>query len=431
MATRRSTTRPRRRKGEGSISGPDKLGRYRGRLQLESTEPGKRKQAVFWGRSVDEVVDKMEEAKSELREHGSLSNRSVTVAQYYERWLATIALARYKPLPYSGVQGYFRKWILPAIGKKRIADLRPSHILGIYQAVNLAGRSSSTSQKLHWAMSRFFEDARREFRIPNVIKDVDPPKIAPVKRGALSIPHAMAVLEEADRREDGTRWWVSLLGGIRQGERIGALRDSVDRRSREFIVQWSMTPVPMEHGCGGSCGHPRAGNCPAARPVLQPGLEHRHIHRRLYLVRPKSGKVRRFPLIDPVYDRLVEYLDQTEDDPNPHGLLWHRPDGTPWADRQDQAEWRDVLFKAGVITAEQSKEPKFRLPGTPETPTTHFARHTMVTLLMELGVPDSVIGRIVGHLDATTTALYQHPTAEMERDAMRRLGERLVRGGLG
>jgi len=424
---RTATAKPRRRRGEGSIAGPDKFGRYRGRLELEPTVPGKRNQVTFWGRSVAEVVTKMEYAKSELAERGTLANRSVTVAQYYKRWVATIAVTNYKPASYRTTVGIFNRWVVPALGTKRIADIRPSHILELYQAMYRKGLASSSAQKVHWTLSRFFEDARKEFRIPNVIKDVDPPKTAPVSRGALSVPNAMAVLDEADRRDDGTRWWLALLGGMRQGERLGATRDSVDRKRREFIVQWSLTDVPQEHGCGGRCGHPRAGNCPSARPILQPGLEHVYLEGRLYLVRPKSGKVRRFPLIDPVYERLIEYLDGTADEPNPYNLLWHRPNGSPWAQGEDQAEWRDVLFRAGVINAEQAKEPKDRRPGTPVTPTTHFARHTMVTLLMELGVPDSVIGRIVGHIDSTTTALYQHPTAEMERDAMQRLGERLLR----
>lgn len=428
MATPRTTHRPRRRRGEGSISGPDKYGRYRGRLELEPTEPGKRNVKTFWGRSVAEVVERMEFAKGELREHGALSDRTVTVAQYYERWLRTIAITIYKPAPYSSTTGYFRRWILPAIGSKRIAEVRPSHILDLYQSVYRAGLSPSTAQKLHWSMSRFFEDARKEYRIPNVIKDVDPPKIAPVKRGALSVPDAMAILAAADQLDDGTKWWVTLLGGLRQGERLGATRDSVDRRRREFVVQWSLTDVPHEHGCGGRCGHPRAGNCPMARPIIQPGLEHQHVYGRYHLVRPKSGRVRRFPLIDPVYDRLIEYLDRTEGVEDPSGLLWHRTKGRPWSPLLDEDDWRSLLLTAGVITSEQAKRPKDRAPGTPITPTTHYARHTMVTLLMQHGVPDSVIGRIVGHVDSTTTAIYQHPTAEMERNAMLLLGAKLVRG---
>jgi hypothetical protein len=386
--------RPRRRQGEGGISGPDKLGRYRATLELPPEVPGKRNQKTYWGRTVAEVVEKLEEAKTEIRTSGGVANRTVTVAAYYAKWLENIALASYKPSQYGTVRSQFNVWVLPRIGTKRIADLRPSHILDIYSAIHRGGRASTTALKLHWTLSRFFEDARKEFRIPSVIRDVDAPNASGKKRGALAVDHAIAVLDEADRRPDGTRWWVSLLGGIRQGERLGATRDSVDRETREFIVQWSMTDVPHDHGCGGTCGRKRGGNCPQARPMLRPGLEYRHIKGRQYLVRPKSGKVRRFPLIEPEFHRIVAYLDRTEADPNPHNLIWHRSDGSPWADWEDQAEWRSVLHAAGVITAEQAKDLKDRPPGTPETPTTHFARHTMVILLMQLGVPDSVIARM-------------------------------------
>lgn len=420
--------RARRQNGEGGISGPDARGRYRGILELPPEIPGKRNQRTFWGRSVAEVLDKLEEAKVELRMTGTLMNRTVTVAEYYEQvWDHQQARRSYKPARYSSVTGMFRRWILPQMGRKRIAELRPSHILELYSIMERKGMASGSIASAHWIMSRFFDDARKEYKIPNVIRDVDPPKVTYAKRGALPVKDAMAILESADEFDDGSKWWVTLLGGLRQGERIGATRDSIDLKAREFVVQWSLTDVPHEHGCDGDCGHPRPGNCPQKRAILMPGLEHQHVFGRYYLVRPKSGKVRRFPLIDPVYDRLVEYLDRTADDVNPSSLLWHRTKGRPWSPIRDEEDWRRVLHAAGVITAEQMKAPKDRAPGTPLTPTTHYARHTTVTLLMELGVPDAVIGSIVGHIDATTTAMYQHPTAVMEREAMRRLSEMLVR----
>lgn len=423
--------RARRQNGEGGISGPDARGRYRGILELPPEIPGKRNQRTFWGRSVAEVLDKLEEAKVELRMTGTLMNRTVTVADYYEQvWDEQQARRSYKPARYSSSRSSFRKWILPHLGKKRIAELRPSNVLELYTVMERAGMASGTIASTHWLLSRFFDDARKEFKIPNVIRDVDPPKVTYAKRGALQTKDAMAILDQADERWDGVRWWLSLLGGIRQGERIGATLDSFDRENHEFIVQWSMTMVPHDHGCGGTCGHPRGGNCPTPVPILMPGLEYRHLQGRQYLVRPKSGKIRRFPLVDPLYDRLARYVDETAELPNPHGLLFRRPkNGRPWADWQDQAEWRSVLHSAGIITADQALKPQHRPPGTPATPTTHFARHTTVTLLMELGVPDAVIGNIVGHIDATTTAMYQHPTAAMERDAMRRLSEMLTRSG--
>ncbi len=422
--------RARRQNGECSISGPDARGRYRAILELPPEVPGKRNQRTFWGRSVAEVLGKLEEAKVELRVTGTLINRTVTVAEYYEKiWDEQQARRTYKPGPYISARSAFQKWILPQLGSKRIAELRPSHILELYGVMERAGMASASIASMHWQLSRFFDDARKEFKIPNVIRDVDPPKIISAKRGALTADDAMAVLDAADRHWDGVRWWLSLLGGIRQGERIGATLDSFDHERYEFIVQWSLTTVPHDHGCGGTCGDPRGGNCPQAVPVLMPGLEYRHLRGRQYLVRPKSGKIRRLPLVDPLYDRLVKYIDETAEVPNPHGLLFRRKNGRPWADWQDQADWRSVLHDAGLITADQAKKPQHRPEGTPPTPTTHFARHTTVTLLMELGVPDAVIGNIVGHIDATTTAMYQHPTATMEREAMRKLGEMLTRPG--
>lgn len=418
--------KPRRKRGEGGVSGPDKLGRYRATIELPSEVPGKRNQKVFWGRTVAEVIEKMENAKAEIRVHGTPLDRTTTVAGWYERWIKSHAQASYKPSQLRAVRSLLTVWVLPRIGKKRIAEVRPSHILDVYKAMYDSGKSSSTALKTHWVLSRFFEDARREYKVPNVIRDVDPPKAAPSSRDAIPVEEVMKILDEAAHREDGMRWWIALLGGLRQGERLGATRDSINRETHQFTVQWSLTEVSFEHGCGGTCANKRGGSCPQRRPVLMPGLEYRQVQGRLFLVRPKSGKLRTFYLIDPLFERLVDYLDKTADDLNPGHLIWHRPDGSPWTGNQDQDEWRSVLYSAGIITEEQAKRPKDRASKTPEAPTTHFARHTTVSLLMELGVPDAIIANIVGHIDTRTTALYQHPTFEMEREAMERLGARLT-----
>jgi integrase len=122
-------------------------------------------------------------------------------------------------------------------------------------------------------------------------------------------------------------------------------------------------------------------------------------------------------------EALRRYLEATKDVPNPYGLIWRRPDGEPITLAEDEQMWRNLLHKAGVITAEQTKPPRSRAPGTPDIPTTHWARHTTATVLMELGVDAKIIGEIVGHTSEQTTRRYQHVSSPVAREAMGRLGE--------
>jgi len=241
----------------------------------------------------------------------------------------------------------------------------------------------------------------------------------------LSTEDAIKVLATASGRPDGTRWWIALLAGVRQGERLGATLDGLDLDQGTLTIQWSLTEARFEHGCGGTCGVQRGGSCPQRRLILADGLEHIQLDGRLCLVRPKSGKPRTIPLHPQLVQALRRYLAATADQPNPHGLIWRNPDGTPITSGQDGAEWRDLLLAAEIITAEQAKPLREQADGTPPAPTTHWARHTTATILMELGVDARIIGEIVGHATEDITRHYQHVSSAAAREAMNKLGAHL------
>lgn len=274
-----------------------------------------------------------------------------------------------------------------------------------------------------------FEAARRDGVIGrNVVVDVDAPRAAVSNRGALSTEDALRILASAGARVDGTRWWIALLGGVRQGERLGATLDSLDLDRGLFNIQWSLTEAKFAHGCGGSCGVVRGGSCPERRLMMADGLEYRQLDGRLCLVRPKSGRVRTFPLIPQLAQALARYVEVTSDTPNPHGLIWRDTDGSPITSSEDSQAWRDLLFNAGVISKEQALPLKDRPAGVGDVPTTHWARHTTATVLMELGVDARIIGEVVGHASELITRRYQHVSSGVAREAMEKLGEHFARG---
>lgn len=396
---------------------------WRGVLDNGFRPDGSRDQLYVHARTQKEARDKLDALKAEIKKYGAPLDKAITVAEWSQRWLETVCRPKLKPQPMKAYESVVRRWIVPTIGNKRMALVKPSDIRSVYVAIRKAGRSSSTALKAHIILGPMFEDARRDGLIAkNVVADVDAPHAAVSRRGALPTADAIKVLAVASERPDGTRWWVALLGGVREGERLGATLDSLDLERGVFTVQWSLTEAKFEHGCEGTCGLKRAGSCPQRRLRMADGLEYRQLDGRLCLVRPKSGKVRTFPLIPQLVEALKRYLAATMDRPNPHGLIWRNLDGSPITSAQDNQEWRNVLYAAGLITAEQVKPPKDRTEGTPEIPTTHWARHTTATALMELGVDAKVIGEIVGHQSEEITRRYQHPTSRDAIEAMDKLG---------
>lgn len=290
----------------------------------------------------------------------------------------------------------------------------PADIRLIHRAVMDAGRSSSTARKTHMVLSGMFETAYREgLTHRNVVKLVDAPKAAVSNRGAMTSAAALKLLEVGSQSPDGIRWWLALLCGMRQGERLGATIDSVDFRTGTFTVGWSLTTARSEHGCSGECEAKKPGLCPKRMLVIPDGLEYRELNGSNILVRPKSGKPRSFPLIPQMASVLERYLDTTQDTANPYGLILRQESGMPIDSKQDSKAWSKLLVDAGI--AEEYPDA-----------TGHWARHTTATLLMELGVDRRVIGEIIGHASEEITMRYQHVSSDAARDAMSRLGGLLL-----
>jgi integrase len=86
----------------------------------------------------------------------------------------------------------------------------------------------------------------------------------------------------------------------------------------------------------------------------------------LWLTRPKSlSGWRLAPAAGRFGDLLREHLD-TDEAPNPHGLVWHTPDGPPIDPKAHSLMWHRLLERAGVWQV------RF-----------HDARHTAVDMLYE------------------------------------------------
>jgi site-specific recombinase XerD len=118
-------------------------------------------------------------------------------------------------------------------------------------------------------------------------------------------------------------------------------------------------------------------------------------------------------MLDPLVLALIRHRNETADQPNPHGLVWHN-DGAPIRPGDDQAEWRAILATIGL----------------PPEVTTHWARHAVSTLLMEAGVDAKVVGEIIGHSDVQLTrGTYQHVSTDLARQGIQKLGTLLALDG--
>jgi len=397
---------------------------WRGVADLGIGPDGKRLQPAVHAKTQREAKRKLDELMDEIRENGTPADKSTTMAQWAPRWLEEIAKPNVDPKTYRNYRTAVTRRIVPLLGRKKVHAITPSDVRALRDyVIETQGLSSSTAREAYIALNGILTAAVTERIIrKNPAEGVKAPKAAKSARGAIPGEQVLAILRTAALMPNaaGARWWFKLLGGQRQGEILGATLEDLDLDAGYYQVNWKLEELSREHGCTGgnaapSCGKKRAAFCPDARWELPDGFEKRHLTGAWHLTEPKSQTGRVVPLIPQLVEAIRRHLAATADQPNPHGLIWHMPDGSPITPRDDAEQWRNLLQAAGVITAEQNRPRGTELTG-------HVARHTAVTVMASLGVDHQLIGEIVGHSSTKVTEIYRHADQVEKAAAAAKLG---------
>lgn len=402
---------------------------WRGAATYED-ENGQRRWKYVHSKSQRECLRKLKALLDEIDENGKPLDKTITVAEWFPRWLEDYKAPDIDPKTHAGYKSAINRWIVPTIGKQRVAELKPSSINAVHRAIRSAGRGTSTLRQAHIVCDMALETARREGLCrKNVAKDIDKPEQKQAKRGSLGLEAAAELLQLVADDDLASYWWFKLLEGPRQTEGLGArVADlDLDPEQPNYTVSWKLEDVQKKHGCGDKrangwpCGYSQGAACPKSAWDVPAEFEMVPLFGRWCLTEPKSRTGRYVPLIEEVADLIDEYLTRHADTPNPYGLIWRKDDGTPYLPKEEAQMWRDVLHRAGIITADQTAPGKSPIDG-------HWARHTTVSLLMMLTGGDAqLVGEIVGHSSAEVTEIYRHADQREKHRAMKKLGTRVQR----
>lgn len=411
----------RRAYGEGSIT-RNARGLWVGKLEAGYTYSSdgtpKRRRLEKSSKSHAIVVTWLAAAKADIARYGRTADPAITVAKWGGRWLTEICAPKLKPTSMETYTGNMRRWIVPTIGRKRLAKLTPADVRAVTQAVRDAGRTSTTARSVFTTLSAMLEAARREgLLMENVAGRVDPPKVAESSRGSLSAVQAHAVLSAATTLPGGSLYIALLLTGMRHSEALGLTWEHVDLDAGYLTVAWQLKQIPRQHGCGDEhddawpCGYKNGGRCPKSTLRMPDGMPYRYLTKTYVLVPTKSSKARTVPMLPPLVAALRQHQIDDVGQPNPYNLVWHHPSGIPLDADTDRVRWAELVDTVGI----------------PRAVTPHWARHSVATLLMEAGVDVKVIGEIVGHANAAITrSTYQHVSGDLARAGMAKFGELLA-----
>lgn len=362
---------------------------------------GKRLQVARTAKSKDAAVKKLNLILRERETLGRVLDRSTRVSDLAERWMADVS-TRAKPRTLANYRSNVRSKIIPTLGRKLISELTPTDIRRLHSIIRKTGAGDAAVGSAHRTLVTMLEYARAERLITENVATLTPPRRAQPgrKRDSLSREDARALLNLRD-----PRWTIGLLTGLRSGEARALRWEDVDLEARVALLSWSLTEADFAHGCDGACGKLRAGNCPDRQIIISDELEWVPLENRHILVRPKNDKPRQIPLTDEVVSQL-RALRESGATFNPHGLIWHREDGSPKTNVDDNDHLRSALLKAGV---------------TQPTATTHWLRHSYVTLSEHAGIAWAAFAGVSGHASPEASDPYRHVLAAEGRRAVEEL----------
>lgn len=384
---------------------------------------GKRRQKRVYAAKYAACKQKLKELRDDIDSGFIPVSGSATVATWMPHWLETIHGPTVRPKTKQFYDAAIRLHIIPAIGTKKLKDLTPEHVRAMLRSVGSSRNKQQAYQTLQLGLKAAVVNGLVK---RNVCEAVAKPGHRTNTRAAFTLDEAKLIIRtaievEASRDQTSpalaTRYAAAFLSGARQSELLGLEWSRVDLDNGVMDLGWQLQQLKQAHGCGAPtnntypCGRVRPSYCPQARWAFEDGFDFRECRKSLVWTRPKTQTgVRIVPIIPGLVEMLRTHAAIVE--PNPHGLVWHHPNGNPISPTDDHEAWQ-ALLKAAGITDEGQTIPL------------HSARHATATLLQAYGVPEEVRMKIMGQSSVAAHRGYVHVDQTQTRAALAHLDELL------
>ncbi|SIH65323.1 Putative phage integrase [Mycobacteroides abscessus subsp. abscessus] len=380
------------------------------------TEDGNRKRKTVSSKDKSKALNKLRDLRKAVEEGRITSSPTTTVEKWLTHWLETIVEPSVSPNTFeSYYEPMVRLHLVPNIGHHRMDKLTAAHVRTLVRKLEseptpVAKRllalkrplteeeeakskltGTRTAQKAHQVLTKALSDAIKDgIPIRNVVQAVEKPDHIAEEKEPFTVDEARQILGTAfDTRDPLFTMWVTLFfTTARQGEAIGLELDRCDVDEGVFHFDWQLQYRPKRK--------------------IRPGFEYRDCTEKLIFTPLKSKKSHRHvAMTNPVWKMMGEYIE-AKSGPNPHGLVWHHPDGRPLSPGDADEAWNELIEKSGV---------RYR--------SMHATRHTTNTLLNNARVTQETRMAISGHSTVKAQEGYVHADIEAQRAALSNLNELL------
>lgn len=326
----------------------------------------------LYGSSRREVERKLKDALAALDAGLQVPDPKYSVGMHLQGWLDW-QRSRVRPSTWVSYEGHVRMHLATLHGIPLIR-LAPPDVRRLIVRLLADGLSATTVRYTITVLRMALGQAVDDGVIPrNVAKLVEMPAPDRVEGQALTIPQVRVLLEATKTHRMRALYVVALTTALRQGELLGLRWDDVDWEGRQLAVRAALRPIPKAFREKGDA--------------------------RLQQVEPKTDNAyRAVPLPQVAVDALRAHKERQEGEKvaNIEGLVFTSVRGTPLDGRNVTREFQRALTAA--------KLPSIRF---------HDLRHTTVSILHAMGVPQDEIRGIAGHGSVVQTWGYTHVLPEV------------------
>jgi integrase len=409
MTSKSDDRRSRRRNGEGSIYQRKSDNRWVGAAYVLVTG-GTEKRKVVYGDSWTEVHEKLTKLQAQSHNGIPAPDRSCRLGEYLEYWLSVYASQK-RGTTARGYEGVIRLHLVPALGKKRLDKLtvqdvnlfltttrarclcctskldaqRPA-IRQCCSVGNCCQRLPSTRQVqyIHAVLRNALNHAMREELVTRNVAMLVKVQAPRYKIGkGLTFDEVRTLLRAVRDDRLYPLYLAAATMGLRRGELLG--------------MRW--VDLDLDKG------------------TFTPSKTVQRINGKILMQDTKTeGSDAMLPLPEITWLALLDHQEhqraereKTGSRRTDHGLVFPSRFGTPIEPRNLNRHFDHLRDKIGM--------PAVRL---------HDLRHTMVTLLLELGVPPHTVQALARHADIDITMrIYAHANLDSMRSAAKQLDDRL------
>lgn len=367
----------RRGHGEGSIYQRSD-GRWAASISLEG---GKRK--TFYGKTRKEVQEQLKTALYDQQRGKLMTAPRQTVQQFLTHWLEDVHKPAVRARTYVRYEMQLRRHVLPALGGIQLSKLTVQHVQKFYSQTLQKGLSPQSVRLLHAMLHKAFDYAVRvDLLARNICDNVSLPRVEKRETRALSLEQALRLIETVRGHRMEALFVLALVTGMRRGEIVGLKWSDVNLAEGVISVQRSL--VELKGG------------------IIES--------------KPKSTRGYRSILLPPFALEDLKKHRERQERMRQGALKWQENDyvfctshGTPFAAANLRTEFKALLRKAEL--------PDIRF---------HDLRHSVATLLLEIGTHPKIVQELLGHENiGMTMDIYSHVMPTMQKEAMAKLNELL------